>query len=123
MGIILVIEDEEHIQRMIEVILKKSGHQSIKAKSGEEAVKLLETMKGNDRPNLILLDIMLGGMDGLQVLKALRVKEDLKDIPVLMITAIAHENVVLKGIQLGAKGYVKKPFHPKELLERVAKFI
>ena len=66
---------------------------------------------------------MMPGIDGLQVLRKIKGKQDLKNIPVVMLTALAQENVVIQGVKLGAKGYVRKPFHPKDLIERVSPFL
>lgn len=116
MAKILVVEDEAHIQRLIRVVLEKGGHLVTTASSGEDALKFLET---GDAPDLVLLDIMMAGIDGLQVLRTLKQSPKTAKIAVIMLTAIAQEAVVLKGIQLGAKDYIRKPFHPNDLLDRI----
>ena len=120
MSEVLVVEDEEHIQRLVKIVLEKNGHSVSTADTGEEA---LEKLDGGLKPELILLDIMMPGIDGLQVLRKVKSNQLTKDIPVVMLTALAQESVVLQGIKLGAKGYIRKPFHPKDLVERVTSFL
>lgn len=116
MSKILVVEDEVHIQRLTRIVLEKGGHTVTCASSGEDALKALES---GDVPDLILLDIMMAGIDGLQVLRTLKQNPRTAKVAVIMLTAIAQEAVVLKGIQLGAKDYIRKPFHPNDLLDRI----
>ena len=117
MAKIFIVEDEIHIQRLTKAVLEKSGHTAETAGSGEEALKRLES--GDFEPDLIILDIMMSGIDGLQVLRTLKSSPKHAKIPVVMLTALAQEAVVLKGIQLGAKDYIRKPFHPTDLLDRI----
>jgi DNA-binding response OmpR family regulator len=119
---ILVVEDEIHIQRLIKLVLEK--HQLVVdcVSTGEEALKFLIDTE-SPKPDLILLDILMPGIDGLTVLKTIKGRADLKDIPVVMLTALAQENVVLQGIKLGAADYIRKPFHPGELVKRLAKHV
>ena len=118
MAKILVVEDETHIQRLIKLILEKHNMQVVTVSNGEDALQYLNS--GNI-PSLILLDILMPGIDGLQVLRTIKSNASTKDIPVIMLTALAQETVVLKGIQLGAQDYIRKPFHPQELVRRVSK--
>lgn len=122
MAKILVVEDEVHIQRLTRVVLEKSGHTVSCASSGEDALKLLEAPSA-EIPDLILLDIMMAGIDGLQVLRTIKQAPHTNKIPVIMLTAIAQESVVLKGVQLGAKDYIRKPFHPTDLLDRINRLL
>jgi two-component system alkaline phosphatase synthesis response regulator PhoP len=117
---ILVVEDEVHIQRLIKLVLEKHKLEVDTASSGEEALQRLKT---GARPDMILLDILMPGIDGLSVLRTLKSTAEFKDIPVVMLTALAQENVVLQGIKLGAKDYIRKPFHPTELVKRLAKHL
>ena len=121
MSHILIVEDELHIQKLVKIILEKNSYQVSTASSGEEALEKLEVEKIN--PDLVLLDIMMPGIDGLQVLKKMKSNELTKNIMVVMLTALSQENVVIQGIKSGAKGYIRKPFHPKDLVERVKSFI
>ena len=117
----MVVEDEVHIQRLAKVVLERGGHQVTTVGSGEDALKALET--STELPGLMMLDIMMGGIDGLQVLRTMKNSPKLAKITVVMLTALAQEAVVLKGIQLGAKDYIRKPFHPTDLLERINKLL
>jgi DNA-binding response OmpR family regulator len=119
---VLVVEDEIHIQRLIRLVLEKHQLTVDCVSSGEDALQFLTT-GGNSLPDLILLDILMPGIDGLTVLKTLKGRSDLKGIPVVMLTALAQENVVTQGIKLGAKDYIRKPFHPGELVKRLAKHL
>lgn len=116
---ILVVEDEAHIQRLIRLVLEKNGLEVTTADTGEEALKILAEMV--EKPNLVLLDILMPGIDGLSVLRAIKANAATRDIPVVMLTALAQESVVLQGIKLGAADYIRKPFHPTELVKRLQK--
>lgn len=118
---VLVVEDEVHIQKLIKLILEKNKFEVHAVGSGEEALQYLDAEAS--KPDLVLLDIMMPGIDGLQVLKSIKANSSLKHIPVVMLTALAQESVVLQGIKLGAKDYIRKPFHPGELAKRIAKHI
>ncbi|MCB9228156.1 MAG: response regulator [Deltaproteobacteria bacterium] len=120
MSTVLVVEDEEQIQRLIRIILEKKGHKVLTASTGESA---LEQLDSGIRPHLILLDIMMPGIDGLKVLGKLKQNQSMQDIPVILLSALAKENIVIQGIKLGAKGYIRKPFHPRDLVERVSPFL
>ncbi|MCX6109725.1 MAG: response regulator [Proteobacteria bacterium] len=117
---ILVVEDEIHIQRLIKLVLEKQAYTVESVGTGEDA---LEYLLKHEKPDLILLDIMMPGIDGLQVLRKIKGNADHRDIPVVMLTALAQENVVIQGIKLGAKDYIRKPFHPTELVKRLSKHL
>ena len=117
---ILVVEDEIHIQRLIKLVLEKHAYVVESVGTGEDA---LEYLLKHEKPDLILLDIMMPGIDGLQVLRKIKGNADHRDIPVVMLTALAQENVVIQGIKLGAKDYIRKPFHPAELVKRLSKHL
>jgi len=116
---IVLAEDEPQIARLIEFKLKKEGYQIVWKENGEEALKAIKA----DRPDLILLDVMMPVMDGYEVLRRVKEDENLKSIPVVMLTARAQERDVVKGIDLGAEDYITKPFHPAELLARVKRIL
>lgn len=118
---VLVVEDEVHIQRLIKLVLEKNQFQVDAVGNGEEALKYLS--EATVKPDLILLDIMMPGIDGLSVLRTIKGNVAFKDIPVVMLTALAQENVVLQGIKHGAKDYIRKPFHPTELVQRLNKHL
>jgi len=117
---VLVIEDEAHIQKLVKLVLEKNGFEIIQALSGEDGLKELDK---DPHPDLVLLDIMMPGIDGMQVLRTMKGTAETKEIPVIMLTALAQENVVLEGVKLGAKGYIRKPFNPKDLVSRVTEVI
>ncbi|MDX1774956.1 MAG: response regulator transcription factor [Desulfobulbales bacterium] len=113
--LILIVEDEEDIQQLVGFNLIKAGFQVEYADSGEQA---LEIIKGR-HPDLILLDIMLPGMNGIEVCKILRSENQTAEIPVIMLTAKGEETDIIGGFELGADDYVTKPFSPKILVSRV----
>jgi DNA-binding response OmpR family regulator len=115
MAKILVAEDEKQIAEMISFKLTNAGHQVIRAPDGEQAIALA----ARERPDLILLDVMMPGLNGLEVLRRLKNDRDLRSVPVIMVTAKGHERDVLNGLRGGAADYVVKPFSLKELSARV----
>ena len=116
---IVLAEDEPQIARLIEFKLKKEGYEVTWKENGEEA---LEAIKA-EKPDLVLLDVMMPVMGGYEVLRRLKEDENLKSIPAVMLTSRAQERDVVKGIDLGAEDYITKPFHPAELLARVKRIL
>ncbi len=119
MAKILVIEDENHIWSVIDYKLSKEGHDLIRAEDGMEAQVLVR----EEKPDLVLSDVMVPYMDGLQILQEIKSDAELKHIPVIMLTSKSQEKDVLKGLELGATDYIKKPFSPEELILRVNKVL
>ena len=117
MAKVLIIEDDAHIWKMIEYKLKKEKHDLTWANDGLKAMEVLESTK----PDLIISDIMIPYMDGLQILAKIKTMDNLKDIPVIMLTSKAQEADIIKGLELGAYDYMAKPFSPAELILRVNK--
>jgi DNA-binding response OmpR family regulator len=115
MAKILVAEDEKQIADMIAFKLTNGGHEVIRAQDGEHAV----TLATRERPDLILLDAMMPGISGFEVLRRLKRDPALKYTAVIMVTAKGNERDVLTGLQGGAIDYVVKPFSLKELAARV----
>lgn len=115
MARILLAEDDKQIADMIGFKLSNSGHQIVRAQDGEQAVKLA----GQEKPDLILLDAMMPGLSGFEVLRRLKSDSALRSIPVIMVTAKGHERDVLTGLRGGAVDYIVKPFSLKELSARV----
>ena len=109
---ILLVDDDPNIRRLVELYLEKEGYEVTMADRGDEAVKQFKA----DPPNLILLDIMLPGMDGLQVCREIR---KVSNIPVIMLTAKDETFDKVLGLELGADDYVSKPFEMKELIARI----
>ena len=112
---ILVVDDEEDILELVRYNLSKEGYQISVADSGEKALKLAE----DERPDLIILDLMLPGMDGLDVCRILKAAATTGHIPIIMLTAKGSESDVIVGLELGADDYITKPFSPKILTARV----
>lgn len=110
---ILVVDDEPAISRLVRATLQAEGHSVITASRGEEALDLLE----EQRPDLIVLDLMMPGIDGFETLRRIRMQSQ---VPVIMLTARAADVDKLKGLSGGADDYVTKPFNPDELAARVA---
>lgn len=115
MAKILVAEDEKQIGDMIAFKLSNSGHQVVRAPDGEQALRLAS----RELPDLILLDAMMPGVSGFEVLRRLKGDSSLRAIPVIMVTAKGHERDVLNGLRGGAVDYIVKPFSLKELSARV----
>jgi two-component system phosphate regulon response regulator PhoB len=115
MAKILVAEDETQIADMIAFKLTNGGHEVIRAQDGEQAFMLA----GRELPDLILLDAMMPGLSGFEVLRRLKGDPSLREVPVIMVTAKGHERDVLSGLRGGAVDYVVKPFSLKELAARV----
>ena len=112
---ILVVEDEQDIAQLVQHYLQKEGFRSVTAMSGVEALKQVK----EEKPDLIVLDLMLPEMDGLDVCKRVRSAPDTAMIPIIMLTAKAEESDTIVGLELGADDYVTKPFSPKALVARV----
>ena len=113
--LILAIDDEKDILKLLQYNLERESYQVVCARSGEEG---LEAVKSK-RPDLVILDIMMPGIDGLEVCKILRANKDSWNIPILMLTAKSSEVDQILGLELGAADYISKPFSVKILLARV----
>jgi DNA-binding response OmpR family regulator len=112
---ILVVDDEPDVLRMLQVVLGRRGHEVLTAASGIEGLVRAQ----GDRPDLVLLDIMMEGMDGWETLKLLKLEEGTRGIPVVMLSARVEPRDKIRGLQEGAVDYVTKPFSVKELLGTV----
>jgi phosphate regulon transcriptional regulator PhoB len=112
---ILIIEDEKDIIKMLEYNLGKEGFKTLSSRDGEDALDLTKS----ERPDLILLDLMLPGMDGLEVCKTLKGDTKTASIPIIMLTAKSQESDKIVGLELGADDYMTKPFSPRELIARI----
>jgi DNA-binding response OmpR family regulator len=115
MARILLAEDEQQIGDMVTFKLTNSGHRVVRVGDGEAALAAAE----RDRPDVIILDVMMPLVDGFAVLGRLKSNPELRAIPVIMLTARGQERDVLSGLQAGATDYIVKPFSLKELLARV----
>ena len=112
---ILAVDDEVHILELISFNLKAAGYHVVTALTGEEALKRCEV----ERPSLVLLDIMLPGIDGLEVCRRLKGDRMTSNIPIIMLTARGDEVDKILGLELGADDYITKPFSVRELGARV----
>lgn len=112
---ILVVDDEEHIVELIKFNLEKNGYGVITADNGRDAFIIAK----EQQPDLILLDLMLPGMDGLDVCKEIRRDSAISTMPIIMITAKGEELDKILGLELGADDYITKPFSVRELIARV----
>ncbi len=112
---ILVVEDEPDLLEAVVFALRKEGMKPIPCKDGEEALRLVKER----RPDLVLLDLMLPGLDGIEVCRRLRASEETARIPIIMATAKAEETDAVIGLGVGADDYMRKPFGLKELVARV----
>ena len=112
---ILVVDDEEDILELLRFNLSREGYQISCAASGEDALSLVRS----EIPDLIVLDLMLPGMDGLEVTRRLKNNLSTKDIPIVMLTAKGEEADIVTGLELGADDYITKPFSPRILVARV----
>jgi two-component system phosphate regulon response regulator PhoB len=116
---ILIVDDEEDVLELVRYNLNKEGYRIETATSGEEALAKARTVQ----PGLIILDLMLPGIDGLQVCKNLKSETKTQNIPVIMLTAKGEESDVVGGLELGADDYITKPFSPKVLIARVRRIL
>lgn len=112
---ILVVDDEEHIAELISYNITSNGYKVITANNGNDAVKLAV----EEKPNLILLDLMIPGKDGYDVCKDVRSNSEIRNTPIIMLTAKSEELDKILGLELGADDYITKPFSVRELLARV----
>jgi two-component system phosphate regulon response regulator PhoB len=112
---ILIVEDEEDIRELVRYNLERENFAVTEAGSGEAGLKAAAKKK----PDLILLDLMLPGKDGLQICRELKQSDASRDIPVVMMTARGEESDIVTGLELGAEDYIVKPFSPKVLVARV----
>ncbi len=112
---ILVVEDDENIQQLVGYNLAKGGFHVLYAEDGEKAVRIAK----QEKPDLVVLDIMLPGLNGFEVCKLLRKDPQTKTLPIIMLTAKSEENDVATGLDLGADDYITKPFSPKILISRI----
>ncbi len=112
---ILIVDDEEDILELIKYNLKNEGYHILTATTGEQAIKIAN----QSHPDLMVLDLMLPGIDGLDVTKYLKGNESTQEMPIVMLTAKGEEADVVTGLELGANDYISKPFSPKVLVARI----
>jgi len=115
MAKILIAEDERDIRDLVAFTLRFAGHEVFAASNGEEAVELAPKVN----PDLILMDVRMPRMTGYEACKILKENPDLKDIPVVFLSAKGQENEIQQGLASGAEDYLLKPFAPDQLTSRV----
>ena len=112
---ILVVDDDRQIVRLVQSYLQQSGFSVLTAYDGEEALHVIR----REKPDLIVLDLMLPKRDGLEITRILRSDQNLASIPILMLTARIEDMDKILGLELGADDYLTKPFNPSEVVARV----
>jgi len=112
---ILVVDADRQIARLLRTYLEQSGYQALVAHDGESALHIIR----RERPDLVLLDLMLPNRDGWEVTRVVRGDDSLQGLPLIMLTARADDQDKIVGLELGADDYVTKPFNPREVVARV----
>ena len=118
---IMIVEDDTFVMDIYETKIAKDGMNVISANNGMEAIKKLEE---GAKPDLILLDILMPNMNGLEFLKKVKEDENLKNIPIVLLTNLSQKEEIQEGIGLGAKDYlIKSHFTPSEVMEKINKYL
>ncbi len=116
---VMVVEDNEKNRKLMRVILKAKGYNVVEAATGEEALGILK----NQKPDIILMDIQLPGIDGITLIKQIKTDAATKDIPILAVTAYAMKGDEQKIMAAGSDGYLSKPINTQELPAIIEKYI
>ena len=116
---VVLAEDDDVLRRLVVHVLEKEGLRVLQARDGEEALKLIQSR----RPDAIILDAMMPGVDGLEVLHTIRQSEATRDIPVMMLSGRSLERDMVTGFDFGANDYLVKPFRPAELVVRLKRLL
>lgn len=117
--LILIADDDEDILALVRAVLERAGHEVVAVRDGAKALASVRER----RPHLAVLDITMPELDGLEVLRRLRADAATNELPVVLLSAQAQEADVERGFATGASAYVKKPFSPRELVERVSELL
>lgn len=117
---VLIIEDDDDMARIVEHRLRREGYDVIRASNGREG---LERLSRAPLPRLVTLDVMMPFVNGFDVLREIRTRADLQGLPVLMLTSMAREEDVVRGLRTGVTDYLTKPFKPGELVARVKRLL
>ena len=118
-SLVLIADDDADILSLVKAVLERSGHEVVAASDGAEALASVRARK----PDLVVLDIAMPEVDGLEVLRRLRADPTTSELPVVLLSARAQEADVERGFAIGASAYLKKPFSPRELSGHVAKLL
>ncbi|MGH7473402.1 MAG: response regulator [Candidatus Methylomirabilales bacterium] len=116
---ILVVEDQEDNRRIVRDLLTSAGYEMIEAVNGEEGVAMAQT----DRPDLILMDIQLPGLDGYEATRRIKANPALRQIPIIAVTSYALSGDDAKAMAAGCDAYVTKPFSPRLLLAKIREYL
>lgn len=116
---ILVADDEEDIKMVLQMYLENNGYEVVTAFDGLDAVSKIR----DERPDLVLMDIMMPVIDGVEVTRQIKADETTKDIPVIMLTAAAQSSMVEKAMEAGACEYIAKPFEPEHVQQAIEKIL
>jgi CheY-like chemotaxis protein len=116
---VLVVDDDPQVLKLLRLNFELEGYEVVSATNGEEA---LEHVRG-DSPDVVVCDVMMPGIDGLEVVRRLRAHPDTATLPLVVVSAKAQRSDVRQGLRLGADAYVTKPFDPAELLRVVANLL
>jgi DNA-binding response OmpR family regulator len=117
--VVLVADDDEDILQLLSFRLERAGYEIVQARTGVEALRLALEL----RPSLAILDVMMPGLDGFEVTRALRANDETKAMPIILLTARAQATDVSGGMAAGADDYVKKPFDARDLKDRVDRLL
>lgn len=117
---VLMVEDEEDTASLLKFLLERANYRVVHAKDGRNAQELIDTMP---LPDIVLLDVMLPFLSGLQVLTYIRSKIEWEKVPVVMLTADGSEHDIKRALETGANDYMLKPFNPRELTSRLKRFL
>ncbi len=117
MSLIFVVDDDPDVRALVEYKLVQAGHEVLSATNGQDALRLVPAARPD--LDLLLLDVMMPGLSGFDVLERLRGNETTRSLPIIMLTAKAQETDAERGLTLGADDYVFKPFSPRDLMGRV----
>ena len=116
---ILIVDDEPNIVVPLQFLMERNGYETAVAQSGEEALEAI----AKEKPDLVLLDIMLPGIDGFEVCEIVKLKPEWKNIKIIFLTAKGRDVDIAKGMVLGADEYITKPFSNKQIVECVQKLL
>ena len=117
--VVLVVDDQPHIVRLIQVNLEKVGFQVATASDGVEGIEKVREV----HPDLVILDVIMPRKDGFEVLREIKADPQLEETPVIMLTVKTHNADIVQGLREGAELYLPKPFHPKELVSLVKRVL
>lgn len=116
---IFIVDDQMYIRKMLQMVLQENGYLTREFANGNEFLGFIQTMNEDEKPMLILLDIMMPEISGFEILQKLAADESLKDIPVIIISARNQKEDVLQALKLGAKDYMVKPPNVELLLKKI----